>query len=138
MSETSARLAIMDVVAQIVEAHTAYVLNVETDNRRPIDLALQQNPYLKVMIDFMGADQANLGANPITRHTGQIVIHVVTKVGSGTMQAAALRDLICPYFNLKNLGAVHCYAAERIRSARVGEWEHWPILINFWQHEVSA
>jgi hypothetical protein len=138
MSETAARVALQEVLAQIQEDHVAYPLAIELDNRFTINQETQDKPYLKVMLDFLRADQADMADKPRTRHLGQIVLSIATKHGSGCLEASALRDFVMPYFNLKQLGPMQCQAAERHRSVPLAGWEHFPVLINFWQHEVSA
>jgi hypothetical protein len=138
MSETAARLAIQGVIADIVEAHTAYPLVVEMDNRVVVDQSKQINPYLKVMIDFLTAGQADLSDNPLKQSLGQIVIHVVVKAGTGSVAGSTLRDLICPYFDAKVMGPVHCHMAERQRTQAIAGWDYAPILINFWMHTRGA
>lgn len=137
MNETLARQALMTVVAQIVEDWTEYPLVIETDNRNAVDQSQQVEPYLKVMIDFLGGHQADMADNPIERHYGQIVLQVVVRCGDGTAEGATLRDFIRPYFSLKNLGGLQLEAAERHKSREILGWEHLPLLATFYFHALS-
>lgn len=135
MNETLARQAIMTVLAQIQTAWTEFDLKIDSENRDIIDQASQQNPYLAIEIDFLGADQMDLSPNPLVRQTGQLVVYAVEKVGSGTARAARLRDFVRPRFSLQNLGAggtLHCHAAEIYKSKTIAGWEYFPVLVNFW------
>jgi hypothetical protein len=138
MSEVTARQNIMTVIQQIVTDWTAYTLAVDSENRDLIDQATQVNPYLEIEIDFLGATQADLGDRPFVRQVGQVVIDVVAKAGSGTAAASALRDFILPRFDLKVLGIVHCHEAELHRSKTIKDWDHFPILVNFWYYRLTA
>lgn len=138
MNETLARAAIMTVIQQAVDDWDDFPLLVETENRRIIDQATQVNPYLRVWIDFLGAQQAELGLNPLVRQTGQIMVQVVVKCDSGTRLPATLRDFLRPYLSLKNLGGLQTSVAEIYKSKEIKGWEHYPLLINFWYHEANT
>lgn len=112
MTLTEANAAIMTVVAQLVQDHTAYPLVVETDNRDVVDLALQGQPYLQVTIDFMGADQLDLGEKPRVKQHGQLLLCAVAKGGTGKAETLALLDFVMPYFDMANLGGVEFHAME--------------------------
>ncbi len=134
MNETAARLAVMTVIEQIVTDWTDYTLVVEPENHDVVNQATQVNPYLKVWIDFLGADQLDLGPTPREMQSGQVMLHVVAKCGTGTKSAAALRDFIRPYLSLKNLSGLQCHAAELYKPKEIKGWEHFPILVNFYYH----
>lgn len=134
----AARQAIRTVLDQIRADWAAYPLVIETDNRKIVDQATQEKPYLQVEIDFMGGGQADLGARPTVRQDGQIEIHIVDKAGNGTAEIDALVDFIVPYFDMKNLGIVRTQAVERYRGKDVKGWWHEPLLINFYFHRTSA
>lgn len=132
ITETQARLLIMDQIGTMAEAHTSYPLKIEQPGYDTLDETLQINPYVKYFLDFMGTDQADLGENPLGKHVGQLQLHAVFKEGKGMMAGAALRTFMRPYFSLVNLGGVHFHMAEPHKGACIKGWEHLPLLVDFW------
>lgn len=137
MNETLARAALMTVMQQIVDDWTLYPLVVEPDNRDLVDQVLQLDPYVKVEIDFLGSEQADMADVPLEKHVGQMMIYVVSRKGSGTVDGAILRDFIRPYFSLKKFGVLQCHSAEIYKSKEIKGWEYWPILLNFYFHSLA-
>lgn len=132
MTETQARLLIMNRIADMAAAHSAYALVVEPDNFKVIDETLQTLPFVRCFLDFMGADQADIGTNPLAKFVGQLQLHAVFKEGTGMMEGTALREFMRPYFSLVDLGEIHFHVAEPYKGACIKGWEHLPLLLNFW------
>lgn len=137
ITETQARLLIMDQIAFMAEAHTGYPLVVEQPGFALVDETLQLTPYVKYFLDFMGTDQADMGENPLGKHVGQLQLHAVFKEGTGMMEGTALRTFMRPFFSLVNLGGVHFHMAEPHRGACIKGWEHLPLLVDFWFHSAE-
>jgi len=138
MNETLARQAIMTILVQVQADWTEYMLAVDSENRDLIDQSKQQHPYLALEIDFLSAEQMDLSANPMVQQTGQLVVYVVEKSGSGTARAARVRDFIRPYFSLKKSGLLQFHAAEIYRSKTIKGWEYYPVLVNFWYNAPNT
>lgn len=137
ITETEVRLLIMDRIADMAAAHTDYPLVVEQPGFTTVDQVLQTNPYVMYFLDFMGADQAEIGENPLVKCVGQLQLQAVYKEGTGEMAGAALRDFMRPYFSRINLGQVHFHVAEPYKGALIKGWEHLPLLLNFWYHSPN-
>lgn len=132
MTLTEAHQAIMTVISQIVADHTAYPLKVEADNRDVIDQSLQLDPYLQVTIAPMGGEAAELGPNPLVKHTGQILISAVVKAGAGTADVKALLDFVLPYFSTQDLGTLHCQAAHGVLGYPAKGLWYQPAIVPFY------
>lgn len=132
MTLTEANAAIMTTVVQLVQDHAAYPLVIETDNRDVVDLALQEQPYLQVTVDFMGADQISLGEKPRVKQHGQLLLCAVAKGGTGKAASLALLDFVMPYFDMESMGGVEFHAAEAAGAKEIkGLWRA-TALVNFY------
>lgn len=137
MSQTAAAIAITAVIKQIIADHTAYVLNVEQDNRAVIDVTTQNNPWLKVEIRMGQADQLDLADHPRVEQWGQIWLTAKCKPGTGGAGTKALIDFVTPYFELKQLGPVVCKAVAAVGGAEVkGVWGE-RAIVNFYLHRAT-
>lgn len=128
----AAHAEIMTVVQQIVTDWTTYTLLVETDNREAIDQGAQTNPYLKVSIVDLQAEQMDLGAQPFKVQYSQILLSVCVKSGAGTLAGKQLLDFIAPYFDLKDFTTVRCHEFEAVKAKKVAGWWEMPAVVNFW------
>lgn len=132
MTETEARLLIMSRIADMAEAHAPFALAVEQPGHQTIDETLQVQPFVRYFLDFMGADQAELGGNPLVKYVGQLQLHAVYKENTGEMEGAALRTFMRPFFSAVNLGGIQFHVAEPHRGAVIKNWQHLPLLLNFY------
>lgn len=135
---TEAQAEIMAVVAQIQQDWTAYPLVVEAENRTAVNQEKQTNPYLQVSLNMLSADQLDLAARPRVVQYGQILLAVLAKDGSGSVQARTLLDFITPYLELKDFTRVRTHAFEVARDTSVRGWTYYPGIINFWYVRESG
>lgn len=138
MSREQVRIDVATVIQAIVTAWTDYALVVEMDNHSAVDQSVQEKPYLQVEIRHMSADQADMSDNPFIDYRGQILLSVVAKAGTGTTDSNKLLDFIRPYFNIKDIGIIHCKAFEDYPAKSVNGWYYSPAIVNFWYHKLSA
>lgn len=141
MSREQVRIAVANTVVSMQAAWKAAKgvdLVVETDNRKMVDQATQEKPYLQVQIRYMAAEQADMADNPFIRTDGQILLAVVAKENSGTSEANELIDFVRPYFELKNIGPAQCKAVEDKSAVPKNGWYYSPAIVNFWYHRLSA
>lgn len=134
-TQTQASIDITAVIKQIIAAHTAYPLAVEQQNMGTVDQATQVDPYLKVEIRFLGADQIELGEkNQLVQQWGQVWLTAICKPGAGTAQVKALLDFVTPYFDCKRVGVVQCRAVTAADGKEVkGLWRE-PAIVNFYYY----
>jgi hypothetical protein len=138
MSQAQAYKDIMAAVQSAVDAHTAYPLAVESDNRNAIDQATQNDPYLKVEIVFLDGDQIELGeTNVLMEQWGQVWLCAVCKDGTGALRSLELLDFMRPYFERKRLGTVTCRAVTSVKPKEVKGLWHTPAIVNFYYHRTS-
>lgn len=136
MSQVQVATDITAVITQIIADHSEYPLVVEQQNKTVVDQAGQDNPYLRVEIRFLSADQLDLADRPRVEKWGQIHLIAVTKPGSGTSRAKALLDFVATRFELKRVGIVNCLAVSGSTGKEVkGLWCE-PSIVNFYYHEM--
>lgn len=137
MSQIQAATAITAVIAQIIADHTTYPLVVEQQNMTVVDQALQTNPYLRVDIRMLAADQLDLADRPRAEQWGQIWLTATCKSGTGTAAVKSLLDFVIPYFDCKRLGIVQCKAVTGSGGKEVkGLWVE-PAIVNFYYHRLT-
>lgn len=137
MSQTLATQAIMAAIQLAVDEHEAYPLEVDGTNFCTVDKNLQADPYLKVEINFLQAEQMDLGTNPFVKQWGQIEVIAKDKEGNGWPGATALLDHVRPYLELRKLGIVTCLSAGALKARKVdGEWCV-PMIVNFYYHRQT-
>ena len=136
MNQTDVATTLTSVIQQIIAAHTLYTLAVEQENLSTIDYATQDDPFLKIEIRLMSADQMDLADRPRVEQWGQLWLSAVCKAGTGTAKAKALLDFATPYFELKTLGGVHCQAVAAQAGKEIrGLWVQ-PAIVNFYCQRV--
>lgn len=141
MSREQVRIAVATAVTAMQAAWKlakGVDLVVEMDNRKMVDQATQEDPYVQVEIRFLSAEQADMADNPFIRTDGQILLSVVAKENSGTTKANELIDFVRPYFELKKIGPVQCKAVEDYPGKPKLGWYYSPSIVNFWYHRLSA
>jgi len=133
MNLAQIQLDIRTVAAQIVADFSDYPLVVEIDNRKTVDQATQDKPYLKLEIDTLpGGGQLDIGKQVTVRQFGQLCLYAVDRAGNGTARAAALLDFAVPYLSRKVCGGVHFHAGQATRGKDIGGWWHQPCVLDFW------
>lgn len=134
MSRVQATKDIAAALQLAIDEHSAYPLEVDMPNFSTISDAMQKDPYLKVEIKFMGAEQKDLGDHPIVEQWGQIWITAVEKCGDGSLRAEALLDFITPYFELRRLGIVQCRSVSAVSPKDINGLWNVPAIVNFHYH----
>lgn len=137
MSQVQVATAITAVIEQIIADHTAYPLVVEQQNRSTVDQATQSDPYLKVEVRFLSADQMDLADKPWIEKWGQIWLTATCKSGEGTAAVKTLLDFVTPYFELKKIGIVQCRAVTAAAGKELKGLWHEPAIVNFYYHTRS-
>lgn len=133
------RNEILAVIEQIQTDFSTYPLQVDAPNLSKTVLGGQSRPYLRVDIDYLpGGGQMEIGkAKQLVKQRGQVVLDVVVKGNSGTLEATKLLDFIVPYFNIKVLGVVRTHAVQAARGRELrGEW-HQPLWVDFEANQFS-
>lgn len=131
-TQIQASIDIITVVKQIIASHTLYPLVVEQENKATVDQASQSNPYLKVEIRFMSADQVELSEqHQLVEQWGQLWLTAVCKPGAGTAGVKALLDFVTPYFDCKHFGIIRCRAVAAVAGKDVKGLWHAPAIVNF-------
>lgn len=137
MSQVQAATDITAVIKQVIADHTSYPLVVEEQNRNEVDQVTQTNPYLKVEVKFFSADQMDMADHPRVEQWGQIFLTAMCKPGQGTVGVKTLIDFVRPYFELKQIGIVHCRAVSAVDGKEVkGVWRE-PAIVNFYYHRIT-
>lgn len=114
------------------EAQGNYPLVVETSNGDVVDHKIQQNPYLKVTVRNLRAEQKDLGVDPITEQSGQILISVCSRGGEGTVESLALLDFITPYFAMRDFDLVRCHTFQAVGGRDIEGWWYENGIVNYW------
>lgn len=133
MSQVQAMTAILETMQRAVDEHTAYPLEVDSPGLCQVDPALQNDPFVKLKVHFLSADQVELGA-PTVKQWGQIWIEAVTKEGTSWNPPLNLIAFLSEYFNCKKLGIVTCLAAGAMPMKTKDGLDHWPLIITFYYH----
>lgn len=132
MNRTQVNAAVAAVLQQIIVDHTSYPLVVEQANKDVVDQSTQVNPYLRVKVIMLTADQLDLADHPWVEKWGQIWLTAVCKPGEGTANVTALLDFVIPYFELKRIGGLNCQAVPSIGGKEAsGLWCE-PAIVNFY------
>lgn len=134
MNRDAARAVILGAIRDAAAAWTTYPLVVEYPNLPDIDQANQNTPYLKVAIVYRDGEQMDLGENPLIRLTGQIILAVAARQGTGTSKTETLVDFISRRLERKFLGpppSILTYVARPQPDYEKAEWRYSPTVINF-------
>lgn len=132
MSKILAMEEILGTLQRAVDEHAAYPLDVDS-GLGGVELADRQNPYVRIEVRFLPADQVELGA-PTVKQWGQIWLEVLTKEGESWRPPLELIDFLHPYFNCKRLGNVLCLAAGSMPMKTKDGFDRWPMIVNFYYH----
>lgn len=128
-----ARVAITTKVNTLKVAWVAYPLIVEYDNRTLVNLATQQNPYLKVSIQYMNGYQVDMSTTPNHRMIGTIIVEAFTKEGGGSKMA---NDLLQHFYTglhmTDSMPPVRTYAAQFKTGRLFDGWQPEAAIIPFW------
>ena len=136
MSQVQVATDITAALQQVIAAHTEYPLVIEQQNKTVVDQATQDDPYLRIEIRHLAADQMDLSPRPRVEKWGQIHLIAVCKPGAGTARVKALLDFATPYFELKRVGIVQCQAVHGTTGKLInGLWCE-PAIVNFYYHET--
>lgn len=134
MSQTQAMRDIMTTLQRAVDEHTAYPLLVDAPGLEQVDPVTQTDPYLKVKVNFLAAEQVELGA-PTVRMWGQIWLETVVKAGTSWDPAVTLNDYLFRYFNCQRIGILNCLAVGAMPMKTKDGQDHWPLIVNFYYHK---
>lgn len=78
------------------------------DNTLKIDMNSVGDCFLRVEIDFMDAFQYDIDASPSHEVTGEVVLTLFTKEGTGTRTKLSMFDYLTSLFKLVKVGGVQC------------------------------
>jgi hypothetical protein len=137
MSHTQVAKDIYAVMQLMTDEHEDYPLEVEMANFSSVDKTQQEKPYLKVEVNFMQAEQANLGVNPLVKQWGQIWVTAIERSGRGWLESSVLLEFVRPYLELRKLGIITCLSVQSLKPREVNEEWHCPIIVNFYYHRQT-
>lgn len=128
-----ARVALTTKVNALKATWLAYTLIVEYDNRMLVNLATQQNPFLRVGMVYMDGFQIDMSTAPSHRILGTIVVEAFTKEGGGSKMANDLLQHFYPSLHMSDaMPPIRTYAAQ-FKTGRVFDgWQPEAAIIPFW------
>lgn len=127
------RVALTTKINALKATWAAYTLIVEYDNRTLVNLATQQNPYLKVSIVYMDGFQVDMAASPTHRVLGTIIVEAFTKEGGGSKMANDLLQHFYPNLQMSDaMPPIRTYAAQFKTGRLFDGWQPEAVIIPFW------
>lgn len=130
-----ARIEIATVVKQIQTdwlAAKGTPLVVETDNGVVVDQASQFEPYLKLSVRNLRAEQLDLGVDPFTEQRGQILFSACARGGDGTADGLEMLDFVAPYFAMTDSTLVRCHTFQAVGGKDIKGWWYENAVVNYW------
>lgn len=115
-----------------------YVLQIEYDNRRELDLATLTDPYVMVDVVWHDGQQMDLGSRPLVTDYGSLILASGVKEGGGTFELVRLMEFFRPYLQLRDDIGVRTHAAALQKQVYRDGFCYQPMLIPFWTTAVSA
>lgn len=76
-------------------------------NVESLDLALHKDGFIRFMVEFGGANQANIAIKPFSRIYGDAVFQIFLPVNKGTVGALTYIDELSAHFGYKTIGGLH-------------------------------
>jgi hypothetical protein len=106
--------------------HPAFTLQhpdlpIAYDNQA-FDRDAQPEKFVDLTIDFLEAEQANLGINPRTRIRGVVSITYVCRRGLGARDALATLDWFSSLLKYRSLGSIQMQAPKALPGDTVPGW----------------
>lgn len=133
MSLEAIRTDIVTAVATAASSFAPFPLVVEYPNRELVDLANQVNPFMRLQIKILEAEQADLSDAPMHRFSGQIHLACATQKGQGVVKVNQALDHVYKLLQRKKLGTyVRTYMAVPAPMLEHNGWCYYPVLIPFW------
>ena len=101
------------------------------DNTLKIDLNSVGDCFLRVEIDFMDAVQADIDLSASHDVTGQVVLTVFTKQGTGTRTKLSMFDYLTSLFKLVKVSGVQCSVPRPGKRTEKSGWVSEELLVEF-------
>jgi hypothetical protein len=119
-------------------AWTAWTVQVVGPNRSQIDLASPEaeQPHIEWGIKWRPGGQMSLGAQPVARQFGQLVIAAKVKEGAGAADCLQLLASVVPFVEAKNGTYVSTQVGSIADEVHAQGWYMLPLVVNFWMDRI--
>lgn len=139
VTQEQARQAVTLRVMQLHATWTEFPLWVEFQNSKPVNIATQVHPFLRVSLVYQGGEQVDLSDKPAHRASGTLVVEALCKEGEGTAAANRLLAHFYPHLQMTDsMYPVRAHAARFASHPPVLGWFAQAALIPFWYDSIPA